>query len=214
MFDQALASRPYDGTTLLQAAEFAARRGDDATAIERFRTAHEIVPPTRSRIVNLLGPTLPPEWLLDEVGIGESVEGCRHLTAYYLGQGRPAEASLAADRWSAALADAEESDVDNPLRSWTALADAYEKLGRIDRAAEALEQAAALAPEEYVLRRRLGYALLALGQYDRADEDFAYCLRMRPDDHHVQRQRKLCIERRQAAARETAAAAPPLAPTR
>jgi tetratricopeptide (TPR) repeat protein/O-antigen ligase len=209
LFDQALASRPYDGTTLLHAAEFAARNGDDASAIERFRMAYAIVPPTRTRIVNLLGPTLPPESLLDEVGLGESGDGCRHLTEYYLGQGRTAEASFAADRWSAALSDADAREVENPLRSWTALADVYEKLGRTERTAEALEQAATLAPEEYVLRRRLGYALLALGRYDRADEELAYCLQVRPDDRHVQQQRKLCFERRQAAARDAAAVVAP-----
>lgn len=213
LFDQALVSRPYDGTTLLHAAEFAARSGDDATAIERFRTAYRIVPPTRPRIVNLLGPTVPAGLLLDEVGLGESVDGCRRLAEYYLGQGRTAEASLAADRWSASLSNADATDIDNPLRSWTALADVYEKLSQIDRAAEALERAATLAPEEYVLRRRLGYALLAIGQYDRADEELTRCLQMRPDDQHVQQQRKLCFERRQTAARD-AAAALPFAPTR
>lgn len=214
LLDQALASRPFDGTTLLYAAEFAARNGDDAASIRYFRTAYGVVPPTRSRIVNLLGPTVPPERLLDEVGLGKSVEGCRHLTEYYLAQDRVAEASLAADRWFKAISAMDASDVDSPLRSWTALADVYEQLGSIERAAEALERAVALAPNEYVLRRRLAYALLAAGQYDRADAELTRCLRMRPDDQHVQRQRKLCYQRRMAAARETAAASLPFAPGR
>ncbi|HEV7278935.1 MAG TPA: O-antigen ligase family protein [Pirellulaceae bacterium] len=208
LFDQALASRPYDGTTLLQAAEFAARSGDDATALGRFRTAYRIVPPARPRILNLLGPTLPPELLLDQVGIGETVDGCRQLAERYVSQGRPADASLAAERWSAALIAGSVCESDNPLRSWTALADVYEKLKRPDRAAEALEQAVTLAPEEYVLRRRLAYALLAIGQYDRAETELVRCLQMRPGDQHVQQQRKVCLERRQTAAREAAARAP------
>lgn len=178
---QAERVRPYDGEVAYEAGKQALVDGDLESAMRYFARCFASPGAHQLRIVGLLAGRVPANVFLEE--LHPNWLTLREIWAAYLAKGRQEDLqSLITYAAQVTERDARANSSFRPAPLWLYQAQLHADFHQQDRALACLNQAYALDPQLYDVRRALGFAQQAAGNYAEAEPHLRWCLARRPND--------------------------------
>ncbi len=188
---QSIKVRPHDGSILFKAGRQALLMGRVEEALDYWRQIFLDHGNHQLRIISLLAGRIPASAFLET--FQPDWHSLPYVWRWYHHAGSPEDWQDVA-RYAENLA---ESVCPNYLprratRIWRSLATMQQTLEEHARAVTSLERALVVAPNEYIVHREYGLALLKVERYPQAESHLRWCLTRKPEDARLQLEIKKC----------------------
>ncbi len=195
LIQQALDVRPFDGTTLFVAGQEAILAGDMNRAIEHWQASFNIGPHDQHRLLSLLAPQVPAEFILET--FNPSVDTLWRVAKHFKDAGREDEAQVVLARYAeVAVRQAATEQGEIAARHWNGAASACAELGNPTDARKYYDLALRANPSSAVAHGRLAVLLFKLEEFAEAEEHFRWCLQRNPKNERFQRLLKQSVQGR------------------
>lgn len=198
LFQQGSICRPHDGMVLFELGREAAMRGSFPATLEFWKEAFRQDQEYRDQIIHAAAPQMPADQFLKIFPLEE--RELRQLMYYYITLNQQAQARIAAtalvDRLDRQLPKAKGTDA---ARLHLKLVVLQRSLNQAEKATEHAEAAVAAAPNHFDSHHNLAVQYSLVGNFERAYEEFHWCLRRRPGDPELQQALQACQTRQLAA---------------
>ncbi len=176
---QALRVRPYDGEVLMAVGSELALAGQMATATKYWLRVFRHAPRYREQIIAVFAPQMPAKSFIHV--FQPDVQATERLFAYYRKLGYASHAETTGRYYLAQLDQQRASSRDAITADrWYQAYVVCDYLGDSTRAISSLESAVAQAPDDFLVRRKLGRQLLRNQQFARAQDHLRWCVQGRP----------------------------------
>ncbi|MFG0334902.1 MAG: O-antigen ligase family protein [Maioricimonas sp. JB049] len=190
MLEQALAARPYDARVRLAVGKNAWLQGAPEEAIGHWGVAFRNDREVRQMLIQALSGAVPASFFLENFEI--DAEALMELRAAYNQQSNPESyVQLSRALAQALLELARERQDGKAVEYYGRAHRCLVEIDEIEQATAVLEEAVAVHPYEFDLRRRFGMWCLAQQDFEQAAKHLTWCLNRRPNDQQLQQQAEL-----------------------
>ncbi len=200
LFQQGAICRPHDGMVLFELGREAAMRGSFPATLEFWKEAFRQDQEYRDEIIRVAAPQMPADQFLKFFPLEE--RELRQLMYYYITLKQHDQARIAAtalvDRLDRQLSQAKGPEA---ARLHLKLVVLHRSLNEAEKATEHAKAAVAAAPNHFESHHNLAVQFSLNGNFERAYEEFHWCLRRRPGDSELQQALQACQSRQLAANR-------------
>ncbi|HYW79476.1 MAG TPA: O-antigen ligase family protein [Thermoguttaceae bacterium] len=195
IIQQALKVRPFDGTTLFVAGQEAMIAGDQDSAIEYWKASFDLGPHHQERLLSLLTPQVPAEFILET--FHPSVDALGLTAGHFQKAGREEEAQLVLAKYAEAAARqaaAEQGEI--AAKYWLGAAYAYKRLGNPSEACKCCRLTLNADPTSVEAHLHLAALLLDLEEFAESEKHARWCLQSDPRNRHYQKLLRKTVEGR------------------
>jgi len=192
--DQAVRTRPMDGTVLFAAGQEAMLAGRTDRALQHWKASFRCGRLHQQRLLRALSDQIPADKLLRMLEPDrEAMSTVRH---HYGQRQRPEEMGVMWRYYAeSARQHAQTLEGSAAAAEWLIAANAYKQVGQTAERLQCLQLAVRFDPANYEAHRGLALALLASEQFEAAEEQLTWCLRQKPDDRPLRAELERLLER-------------------